>query len=407
MKFRKVIAMLMSTAMCVGLLASCGGNGGNNGGTTNDQPANTGDDASQGSDVGGDIMGDGSTYELVVTNHDSSTSMGAKFLADLGAEITEASGGRITFVYYNGGSLVSGPESMDAVRNGVADMAWCVNSMYTGQFPLGQFTELPLNGITCSQMGSKVYTDMFNEIPEVAAEYKDYKVIEVQTCGAGTLSFNKATPSSVAELQGLRFRSSGSMAATWINNIGMVATSMPTSDVYESLEKGVLDGCQNDWHNIDCFSLYDVIHYIVDYNVNVSPNCTIMSKDRYNSLPTELQAVIDQYAGSYASDMAGWYWDSTYWTTKDKFESDYNTEIVLPSDEFYADLTADSLKEKGVQEYIDYVAGYNVVADAEAYYNQCAEIVARYADDYQDPYNDSKRFAADDWATTHNVADYQ
>lgn len=76
MKLRKILALVMAMAMCLALLTACGGD---------KNPTETGSNPGTETGTPGDALpGDGSTYELIVTNHDSDTSRGAQFMNDLG-----------------------------------------------------------------------------------------------------------------------------------------------------------------------------------------------------------------------------------------------------------------------------------------------------------------------------------
>ena len=357
MKKIKLIAMLTVAVMVLSLLAGCGGGGG----------------SSAGSDE---------KYTLVVTNHDASTSVGQSYVETMLNQIAEESGGRLEFVYYAGGSLYSGPEAVDAVRTGAADICWNATSITVGVFPVSEFLNVPLNGITCAQMGSKVLRDMYNEIPECAAEYDDFYVIELQGNCAAPLSTVDRKIETPNDLKGLSIRSAGTVQSNYINMIGAAASSMTTGEVYEALEKNVVSGMTNDWHNIDCFNLYEVVNYVMDYTINTTSCFMLMNKDTYNKLPEDLQALFDKY-NAYASDMAGWYWDSCRFSTGEKME-ELGVEVYQPSDEVRAFLESEEFRLAMEDWYIEYLNSAGL--DGQAIYDKCMEIVARYADDYADPY---------------------
>ena len=157
----------------------------------------------------GDSKTDDKVYTLTVANHDSSTSIGEKFVEDLLNQISEESGGRLQFQYNPGGSLFSAGESVEAVRSGNCDICWNSSSAAVGIFPVSEALTVPLLGITCARMGSKVYQDMYNEIPEVAAEFEDFKVITVHSCGTAPISTISKKLETPADLKGMVIRAAG------------------------------------------------------------------------------------------------------------------------------------------------------------------------------------------------------
>ncbi len=339
-------------------------------------------------------------YELIVTNHDAVTSVGEQYVEALLNQISEESGGRLKFSFNAGGSLFGGGEAVDAVRSGAADICWNASSITVGVFPISEFLNVPLNGVTCAQMGSKVLQDMYAEIPECAAEFDDFYVLSLQGNCAAPLSTVNAKIESPADFKGLSIRSAGTVQSKYIEMLGASPSSMSTSEVYEALEKNVVSGMTNDWHNIDCFNLYEVVKYVMNYTVNTTSCFMLMNKEKYNSLPEDLQALLDKY-NRYASDMAGWYWDCMYTITGDKM-TELGVEIYEPNDEVRAYMESEEFKNAMEEWYIEYLNGFNY--DGQAIWDKCTEIVARYADDYADPY--SAPMSLEDWDPA-SVNDYK
>ena len=294
----------------------------------------------------------------------------------------KSSGGRLTFTFNSGGSLFGGGEAVEAVRSGAADICWNATSITVGVFPVSEFCNVPLNGITCARMGSKVMQDMIAEIPECADEYKDFHVVEVQCCSTAPLStvgFKIETPD---DFSGKSIRAAGTVQSNYIQKLGSAPSSMGTSEVYEAMQKGVVGGMTNDWHNIDCFNLYEVCDYVMDYPINTTSCFLLMNKDVYNILPADLQQLIDSYS-KYASDMAGYYWDTCRFSTADKMVQN-GVEIYEPSEEVRAYMSSDSLRDEMKAWYIDYLNEKGL--DGTAIWDKCMEIVGRYADEYKDPF---------------------
>ncbi len=402
MKLRKLLALVMAGAMCLALLTACGGGG--DSGNSQAPAASPSDSAAPApSDAApaGEKGGTGETFTMDVSNHDSEISKGAQYMKDLtdmmSAYLSSVSTDSFDFQIYNGGSLYGGAECVDGVASGGASFAWGAAAFYSGRFPISEFIQLPLNGINSAQMGSKVFQDMLAEIPELADEYAGLRIIQLQGNCPGILSTTKeyGKIEKPEDLNGLQFRTAGTTAGLWVSAVGMVPVTVATSDTYEYLEKDIVNGCMNDWHNIDCFKLYEVIGYCMDYCVATSPCFVIMNQDQYDSLPVEAQNAIDLYSGAYASDMAGWYWDTCYFTTGDMMKEN-GVEIYKPNDELLAFMTSDDIKNQVHQEYIDYLNGFGL--DGQGIYDKCMEIVSRYADQYANVYD--TRFAIEDWANS-------
>ena len=376
-------------------LAACGSSGSSSSSAASSASSATSassEASSEASSSSETAAADGEVYNLIVTNHDSSTSVGESYVETLLNQISEASGGRLTFTFNSGGALFGGGESVDAVKNGAADICWNATSITVGVFPIAEFCNVPLNGITCARMGSKVMQDMLAEIPEAAAEFDDFHVIEIQSCSTAPLSTVGYKIESPEDFHGKSIRSAGTVQSKYIELLGAAPSSMGTSEVYEALQKSVVSGMTNDWHNIDCFNLYEVVDYCMDYAINATSCFLLMNKEKYESLPADLQELIDSYS-NYASDMAGYYWDCMRFITGDKME-EQGVEIYQPNDEVLAYMQSDELKQEMQDWYIQYLTdkGYD---NAQEIWDKCTEIVARYADEYADPF--AERIELEDW----------
>ncbi len=388
---KKSLALLLVIVMAFSLLTltSC------NKSTDTDTGAESSSAASgDAGDAGGDAEPvDDTVYEFVVQNHDPASSICGQYVEAWGSTIEEASNGRIKFIYYHGGSLVGAGDSVNAVLDGTADMCWSAAAIYSGQFPISEFIQLPLAGINCARMGCDVMMDMYSEIPEFQEEYDDFKVVMLGSCTYAPVSTTEKKLETVEDIQGLRIRAPGSTCALWCTAVGMSPMTVATPETYEQLEKGVIEGCLNDWHNISAFNLGEVLDYIMDFPTPGSPLFLLMNKDKYEALPADLQAVIDEYSLDYASDMAGIYWDSTRAWIYDNAD-EIGVEIYEPSDELYAHFTDSAIRDEVHAQYIEYLNGMGL--DGQVIYDKCMEIVSRYEAEYADP-----------WAEPVLVEDFQ
>jgi TRAP-type C4-dicarboxylate transport system substrate-binding protein len=322
-------------------------------------------------------------FNFVFQNPGPEDSVYGKYIEDWCAAVTEASGGRIGFTIFNDGVLFGAYESAEAVRYGAADICW-LETRFSGQFPISEFLQLPLNGNSCSRVGSKAVTEMFEVSPELRAEYEDFKVIQVSSGVPAPIGTTTKKLETVADLQGLKIRIPGvSVCADWAAAVGMMPVTMTISDTYEALEKYVIDGCISDWYGIGALELTDLTRYIMDWTLPGSANAVLMNKDSYNSLPDDLKRVVDEHSMSYASDMAGIYLDSTRAETLKQAEES-GVEIYKASDELVNKFN--SVKDEVHKQYIDSLNERGL--DGQKIYDQFTEIMDKYNAEYDDTWDD-------------------
>ena len=389
---KKIIALVLSGIMCVGLLAGCGSSSSS---TTAATTAASGGDATEAATEAASEANEntGETYNFTVVNHDSATSMGEHWLETILGKVEEESNGQITFTYNPGGSLFGATETIDAVKNGSADICWATTGTYGGIFPLSEFINLPGNGIDSAQLASAVINTMVKEDADVAAEYDGWHVLALHGTSLSPICTVSKKIESPSDLSGLRLRVAGTVPTIYVNAIGATATALPTSEVYDNLSKNALDGMCNDWHNIDCFNLYEPIDYCLDVGVNMTTSMVLMNEDSYNNLPSDLQAIFDKYFSSgYAADMAGYWWDSCRYWVADEMEEN-GVEIYDATEELEDFLWSDEVLDTTHQGYIDYLDGKGY--DGQKYYDEFMAIVEELAPEYADVWDEE--FNYEDW----------
>lgn len=372
---KKVIALIMALVLCLALFAGCGNSGNNNANSNapaNDNNANASAPAdNKGSDA---PKADGKTYNLIVVNHDASTSMCEEYIETLCNMMGEESGGRLTFSFNPGGSLLGATETLDGVKNGTADICWSCTSFFGSRFPISEFINLSGNGIISARMATDVYQQMYEEIPELQKEMSGWKIIALHSCSYGPISTVGKKIETPDDFKGMQIRTAGTVAGQYITALGATPVTVPTSDVYEGVSKGVFDGFTNDWHNIDCFKLYEPIDYCLDMPVSHTSCFVMMNQDVYDDMDDELKAVIDKFANGYAGDMAAYWWDSCNYWVADKMR-DNGVEVYKPSDELLAWATSDEIVQPIHEWYIGYLNDAGL--DGQAIYDKCMDIVAQ------------------------------
>ncbi len=393
---KKLVSLLLVAALGMALFTGCGNS---SSGKADTQPASK--EASAPAAAASSAKEEakpaasGETFELLVANHDASTSMCEEYIETLCNMMSEESGGRLKFVFNPGGSLLGATETIDGVKDGAADICWSTTAFFGSRFPISEFINLCANGCTSARMATDVFQEMFDEIPEVAAEYKDWKVIALHSCSYGPVSTVKTKIEKKEDFANMIIRTAGTIPTQYLTALGASPISVPTTEVYEQIEKGVIQGFTNDWHNIDCFKLYEPIDYCLDLPISYSACFVLMNKEKYESLPDDLKAIIDKYAGNYAGDMAGYWWDSCNYWVADKMR-DNGVEVYKPSDELYAWATSDEIVKPIHEWYVQYLNDLGI--DGQAMFDKCMEIVEKNKDAHAHDWD--AEFNYKDWTVT-------
>ena len=128
--------------------------------------------------------------------------------------------------------VVAAPGTFDAVRDGLADLSFSVHGYTPGRYVSTQMSELPFMGDS-AEASSVAYQRMYMRHLAALNEHKGLKVITVFTHGPGVVFNTKRPISSLADMQGLKFRVGGGMVNDVGKAMGVNVTLKPAPESYE------------------------------------------------------------------------------------------------------------------------------------------------------------------------------
>ncbi len=230
-----------------------------------------------------------------------------KLILDVWADEVEAdSEGRIKIERYPAMQLGgTPPELIDQAIEGVADIVWAVNGFTPGRFPRTEVFELPFM-VSDARAASYAYWKMFQE-HMADTDFADVKILGTWVHGPGMLHTDVpvATPE---DLEGLKIRGGSRMVSSLMEKIGATPVGMPVTQIPEALSKGVIDGATIPWEVTTALKVPELVENHTEFEGPAIYNLTFvlaMNKDRYESLPEDLRAVIDANSGLDFSIFAG------------------------------------------------------------------------------------------------------
>jgi TRAP-type C4-dicarboxylate transport system substrate-binding protein len=213
------------------------------------------------------------------------------------AEVAKATNGEVRVTLYPSMQLGGKPpELFRQVRDGVADLVFTLPGYTSPAFPRTQMIELP--GL---KSDGKAATNMMWDLLDtyLAPEYEGTKVIALWGAeDAGLMSRTKPIR-SLDDLKGLRIRAPSAAQARQLEVMGAVPVAMPITEVYQGLERGVLDGAMVPASTITDFRLGEVgrAWTVAGPLFGRSSFLVAMNKKKYDSLSPAARAAIDRLSG--------------------------------------------------------------------------------------------------------------
>lgn len=344
---KKFLALLLALSLCLGLLSACGGD-------------------SKGAED--------KVYRLSLSFHDSSQAIKTQFVQKWADEVKEATNGRVEITVYAGGTLASATDALDAVKQRTCDMAVCFTSFFPGQFPLTEVVSLPMTGITSAEQATNVLWDLWEYSPALQDELGDYKVLMLYT-NPNNIIGTTSPVYTADDMKGLKLRVSSGTPADMSVAWGATPMTISSSEIYQSVEKDVIQGYLIDYTGVNAWSLYEVTDYYTEMPFYVAPWMLLMNQDSWNELPADLQEIINGLSGRDRSLAFAQVNEQEANETRELAVSEHGATIIVPNEEQLATFqpAADAYAADWVKKYS------TDTFDAADYVNKTLELAEQYA----------------------------
>lgn len=173
--------------------------------------------------------------------------------------VEEASKGAITIKVFAGTALLPPRSGLSDIRDGIAQVGYAAGTYTPAELPISNaIQELGFN-YEDPLVAMIAATDFNMNDADALAQWKKAGV--VYTGGYSTPPYNLMcnTPiKSLADLKGKRLRTAGAALSRWAESVGAVPVNVPSSEMYQGVEKGTIDCAVNVVSDLKSRSLWDV-----------------------------------------------------------------------------------------------------------------------------------------------------
>ncbi|MEM6848370.1 MAG: TRAP transporter substrate-binding protein [Pseudomonadota bacterium] len=235
----------------------------------------------------------------------------AQFLQPWADVIARDSDGRIAVEIFPSMTLGGKPpELYRQLRDGAADMVWTVTGYTPGVFPRVEVFELP--GVhQNSAAATNVAIQDLKELWE--ADFEDVHPILIHVHAGNALHTRGDCIEGADDLAGLKLRTPTRTGAWLIEAMGAEPVGMPVPALPQALSTGAVDGALIPFEIVPPLGVEQLTDCSVtladDNRFGTAVFMFAMNKDRYESLPPDLQEIIDAYSGAAIAQEVGALWD--------------------------------------------------------------------------------------------------
>jgi len=224
-------------------------------------------------------------------------------------EVTECSGGEITFEFYTAGTQLGNVTKLeDVLRAGLVDIAHGLNHLPRNRFTTATIMDTPLLAKSAYANSMTLWT-LFEE-GMISKPYDGIKVLALHAHNAGLIHTKEKAVKTPDDLKGMRIRAPSPAAAMMLEELGAVPVGVPPGDTYEVISKGTADGTIFPWEGVAAFKLAEILDHSSDLKLNAASFWFAMNENKYNALSDSQRKCIDDASGEKLVKQTGAYWDT-------------------------------------------------------------------------------------------------
>ena len=295
-RMSKILSLVLAVVLLVGVFAACGAPATPPADSTT-PPADSGTTTPP-ADTKEPDAAPAETYEWKAANVLAAGGAWDIGLQEFAKLLDEKSGGAIHLEIFNGGTLGQERDTIEGLQIGSVDFVICSSATLSNFIDTQNIWDLPYlfqtseaaRGVLDSQIG----TDCLATLSSVGIKGLGY-------WENGMYILGSTKPIRTPEdMKGLRIRCiESSLQADLYSAFDANGVVIPWGDIYTSLQQGVCDVTTTTLPNMYSAKQHEAAKYITQANQIYGPAPLLMSQDLWDSLPADIQAIVQEAADAH------------------------------------------------------------------------------------------------------------
>jgi TRAP-type C4-dicarboxylate transport system substrate-binding protein len=217
--------------------------------------------------------------------------------------VNRDSGGAVDIKYFGGGVLGNAGNMYDAVLTGAADIGWALLGSVQGKFVKSSVIELPF-GYDKGEVGAVAAWHLYAK-GLIASDFDEVKLFGLTAWPTAAVQTKSKKVQRLEDLKGLKLRTSGRWQATTVSTFLATPVNVPVDEVYQAMDRGVIDGAWTSLVATKQFRLDEIAKYFLDAPLNGGGGMLIMKRETYEGLPAAAKAAFEKHSGEELSRALG------------------------------------------------------------------------------------------------------
>jgi TRAP-type C4-dicarboxylate transport system substrate-binding protein len=197
-------------------------------------------------------------------------------------------------------TLGSPNDHWDMVKNNATQLAFLAEGYSVGRMPVSTLISLPFEFTNMPDM-YKVYAEWMKAgyLKELT---DNFKILLYKPTSFMNFFFRNKKVTNLEGFKGLKLSVMGGLQGQVMTAIGATGVSMPGGELYMAMSTGIIDGTTTGVNNVIARKFYEVAKYGMQTPVYAGIWVVAMNKETWNSLPKELQALMEEIGQEVQAD---------------------------------------------------------------------------------------------------------
>jgi len=210
-------------------------------------------------------------------------------------EVNRDSDGTLEIKVFAGPTLGNYGNIYERLLSGVTEIAWGIIGPISSQFPKTNVVTLPFE----SRDGREAAVALWRlyERGLIAEEWDKVKLLDLSVFPNVLLHSRGRQIKTLADMKGLKVSAEGRYVGLSVQRLGGAPVTMPVTQLYQSIDRGLIDVIAIAWPAIVTFKLNEVTSYHLEIPLANDDGFVAMNKAAYAGLPAKARAAIDKHSG--------------------------------------------------------------------------------------------------------------
>jgi TRAP-type C4-dicarboxylate transport system substrate-binding protein len=211
--------------------------------------------------------------------------------------LENASNGTLKIELFSPGALCSVKEMVNAVSQGMIEMANIYGPRYAGSVPVADVEGgLPFTWTSMDQVVELFWGKPYRLIDVIRSGWEKKNIFYLVPCGCGSYPFQFNFPmEKIDDLKGHKIRGMGA-TGEWLRLAGASPVVLPGGEIYMAMKLGTIDGTPFPPMILETLKLKEVVKYVIFPGLVIPPQtCMIVNQDAWKALPENVRnSVLDE-----------------------------------------------------------------------------------------------------------------